>query len=300
MRIAVIGDIRGVVNACHILITDIGQIFPNGVQIVAAVYRDIEFSACCIFHFAALRCGPTCKFFVLRGREVLPQIGRVCRSLLTVGGQILEYLGIIAVVISQLQLMLQRFAVHSRQRYITRYGDGLAGQKLLVAHFPILELQAFAVRRVENGCLAALCILCGILPFCAVFIISDRTRGGIVSVIGRQGDIFIQLGVQVEDLVAVHPCIRLQLFCQLLPIVGIFQLAAVRHRDRPVGAILLGNGHGDLRGCPFCIQGNVVGGHGALKLKCIALAQFVCIPASELIVGRNIIRLARLIAYIRN
>ena len=196
--------------------------------------------------------------------------------------------------------MLQRFAVHSRQRYITRYGDGLAGQKLLVAHFPILELQAFAVLRVENGCLAALCILCGILPFCAVFIISDRTRGGIVSVIGRQGDIFIQLGVQIEDLVAVHPCIRLQLFCQLLPIVGIFQLAAVRHRDRPVGAILLGNGHGDLRGCPFCIQRNVVGGHSALKLKCIALTQFVCIPASELIVGRNIIRLARLIAYIRN
>ena len=300
MRVAVIGDIRGIVNACHVLITDIGQIFPNGVQIVAAIFGDAEFTACLIFHCAVFRGGPACKLFALGGFKVCAQSGRVCRSLLAVGGQILKYLGLNAVVISQRQVF-RRFAVHSRQRYIARHGDGLAGQKRgIVVQLPMLELQAFAVLRVENGCLAALCILCEIIPFCAVFIISDRTLGGIAYVIGRQGDIFIQLGVQIEDLAANHPCIRLQLFCQSIPLSGIAQLAAVRHRDLLVGAILHGNGHGDLRGCPFCIQRNVFGGHGALKLKCIALAQFVCIPASELIVGRNIIRFFRLVVYIRN
>ena len=300
MRVAVIGDIRGSVNACHFLITDIGQIFPNGVQIVAAIFGDVEFIACLIFHFAVFRGGPACKLFALGGFKVLAQPGRVFCSLLAVGGQILKYLGLIAVVISQRQVF-RRFAVHSRQRYITRYGDGLAGQKRgIVVQLPILELQAFAVLRVENGRRAALCILCGILPWYVVFNISDRTLGGIAYVIGRQGDIFIQLGVQIEDHAVNHPCIRLQLFCQSIPLSGITQLAAVRHRDRLGGAILHGNGHGDLRGCPFCIQGNVFGGHGALKLKCIALAQFVCIPASELIVGRNIIRFFRLVVYIRN
>ena len=300
MRVAVIGDTLGIINVCHVLICDIGQIFPNGVQIVAATFGDVEFIVCLIFHSAVFLGGPACKLFALGGFKVCAQSGRVFRDLLAVGGQILKYLGLIAVVISQRQVF-RRFAVHSRQRYITRYGDGLAGQKRgIVVQLPILELQAFAVLRVENGRRAALCILCGILPWYVVFNISDRTLGGIAYVIGRQGDIFIQLGVQIEDHAVNHPCIRLQLFCQSIPLSGITQLAAVRHRDRLGGAILHGNGHGDLRGCPFCIQGNVFGGHGALKLKCIALAQFVCIPASELIVGRNIIRFFRLVVYIRN
>ena len=279
---------------------DLQFVLPDSIQIVVALCADIEWSTYLIFHrLAVFYGGPACKPFVLRGLEVQVRTGRVFRGLLTVGLH-RERLRGAAVVISQRQVF-RRFAVHSRQRYITRYGDGLAGQKRgIVVQLPMLELQAFAVLRVENGCLAALCILCEIIPFCAVFIISDRTLGGIAYVIGRQGDIFIQLSVQIEDHAVNHPCIRLQLFCQSIPLSGITQLAAVRHRDLLVGAILHGNGHGDLRGCPFCIQRNVFGGHGALKLKCIALAQLVCIPASELIVGRNIIRFFRLVVYIRN
>ena len=167
MLLAVIGDIRGIVNACHALITDIGQIFPNGVQIVAAIFGDVEFSACLIFHFAVFRGGPACKLFALGGFKVLAPLGRVCCSLLAVGGQIGDHIGLIAVVISQRQVF-RRFAVHSRQRYITLYGDGLAGQiRGTVVQFPTLELQAIAVLRVlrvADGCLAALCILCGIIP----------------------------------------------------------------------------------------------------------------------------------------
>ena len=128
-----------------------------------------------------------------------------------------------------------------------------------------------------------------------VFNISDLIRGGIRFVIGRQDDIFIQLGVQVEDLAVNHPCFRLRLqrFQQSIPFVGIYQLAAVRHRDLPgFGFTLHGNAHSDLRGCPFCIQRNVFGGHGfAFKHIRIARALFIFIPAIEVEFFINIRRL---------
>ena len=277
---------------------DLQFVLPDSVQIVLAIFGDAEFLAYRIFRFAAFLGGPACKPFVLRGLEVIPQLGRVFRGLLAVGGQILKYLGLIVVVISQRQVF-RRFAVHSPQRYITCHDDGFTGPKLLIVQLPILELQAIAVLRFADGRRAALCILCEILPWYVVFNISDRIRGGIRFVIGRQGDIFIQLGVQVEDIVVNHPCFRLRMqrFQQIIPFGGLCQFAAVRHPDRILDAL---NGHLDLRGYPFCIQGNVVGGHGALKLKCIALAQFVFIPAIERRVGRHTFRFFRRVAFIRN
>ena len=290
---AVIGHRFGRINACHILITDIGQIYPNGIQIVVAIFGDVEFLAYRIFRFAAFLGGPACKLFARGGIKVRAQRLRVFRELLTVGGQIGDHMGFIvgfiAVVISQRQVTFRRFAVHSRQLYITVYGDGFTGQiRGLFVQLPILELQAIAVLRVlrvADGRLTALCILCRILPLCAVFIIGDRTLGGIRFVIGRQGDIFMQLGVQIEDLAVNHPCFRLRLqrFQQIIPFVGICQLAAVRHLDPiGVGATLFGDGHIDLRGYPFCIQVNAFGGHlFAFKHILIARALCIFIPAIE-------------------
>ncbi len=273
---------------------DLQFVLPYSVQIVLAIFGDVEFLAYRIFRFVAFLGGPACKPFVLRGIEAQVRSGRVFRVLPAVGKH-RERLRGVAVVISQRQVF-RRFAVHSLQRYITCHDDGFTGPKLLIAHFPILELQAIAVLRVlrvADGRRAALCILCGILPLYVVFNISDRTLGGIRFVIGRQGDIFIQLGVQVEDLAVNHPCFRLRMqrFQQIIPFVGIYQLAAVRHRDRLVGAILLGNGHGDIRGYPFCIQGNAFGGHlFAFKHILIARALCIFIPAIEFEVFINMLR----------
>ena len=276
---------------------DLQFVLPNSVQIVVAIFGDVEFLAYRIIHSAVFsavfRGGPACKPFALRGLEVQLRSGRVFRVLLAVGKH-RERLRGVAVVISQRPVTFRRFAVHSRQLYITRHGDGLAGQiRGLFVQLPILELQAIAVLRVlrvEDDCLAVLCIG-GIAPRILAFYISNRTRGGIAFVIGRQGDTFTQLGVQIEDLAVNHPCFRLRLqrFQQIIPLVGLCQLAAVRHLDPiGVGATLFGDGHIDLRGCPFCIQRNAFGGHFfVFKHILIARALFIFIPAIEVEVFIN-------------
>ena len=122
--------------------------------------------------------------------------------------------------------------------------------------------------------------------------------------VGHQGYIFIELGIQVEQLLSTlavygEPGAGLaaavagfDLFHQLLVAfrflqggaVGNAQLSAfAAHRHRQI------NGCFDLGGRPLGIEGDVLGGHGlAFEYESIALTGLVIIPTSELVTRRHV------------